>query len=887
MSPRASLALDGEYETALSRVGLPVTQVGPWAVVGATDRVQGWKLHLSSIPTEAPDLLDVVLPILREGRTSFKVARSAALLGALNEGSLGDLQVGKFLTIYPGSDAEAVALARRVVAVTSDFHGPVVVTDIRLGSVTYGRFGAFRPVITRNRLGQTFPAIHDGTGVLRPDAYSVPFVPPPGVVVPFDFDGFVTDESPDSARKPRLFGPGYLLLETMKANPKGSVFLSLDMRSRREVGLRVLKQGRQHCLSDELGRDIRYRLRRQATLSRLLADVVPIPAAGEYFEVDGHGYLPLDHVPGATLLETIPSVARGCSWAGTSEPERRRVVELLRRLAKIMESMHGAGYVHRDLSPTNVLIGPDLGVHLIDLELAQAMDDRDPPFGKGTPGYMSPEHETRSRAQPGLDVYSFGCLLVLALCGGDPRAVVAGSGTDLVRRLETVSGGAERQLLEITARCLDPVAARRPQMADVARCLALPSAARVHWPTRAPVVRSTLAHTIRAGVSGLLESAPRDADTRLWLSSSDESAPDGREPGPLQLLRDGHHGVAGIVYGLARLVRGGWAEADGIRPEMQRALSWLTHSHGEGDRLPGLYFGDAGVAVALLEAKASGFPVEDSDIRRFFDASVAFPLDWADITHGAAGQGVAAMICEPVLGNLLPVVRTFVDYLTESQQPDGAWRVPPGVEGLSGQVVTGFAHGVAGIVYFLAAAGSRYALAGALDGARRGAAWLIEQATPTAEGGLEWLYSDTVRQRWTWWCHGSPGIALAFMELLRATGDTSYAETAARALDAIGPDVSSPNLSACHGLSGLGEIYLEAARVLEDPRWLQRARAVGNTILAVERPTPGGNSTWFAEDLQTPVADLMVGSAGVLHFLARLHEGPQTQGFPFLLSHGR
>lgn len=69
--------------------------------------------------------------------------------------------------------------------------------------------------------------------------------------------------------------PGYLLLDILKAHPKGSVFLALDLRAQSEVGLCVLKQGRQFYLFDSFGRDMRTRLRHQAALSSALSLVLP------------------------------------------------------------------------------------------------------------------------------------------------------------------------------------------------------------------------------------------------------------------------------------------------------------------------------------------------------------------------------------------------------------------------------------------------------------------------------------------------------------------------------------------------------------------------------------------------------------------------------------
>ena len=47
------------------------------------------------------------------------------------------------------------------------------------------------------------------------------------------------------------------MLEIVKEHPRGSVFRGIDLRSSEHVGIKVIKQGRQHCMADEYGRDIR------------------------------------------------------------------------------------------------------------------------------------------------------------------------------------------------------------------------------------------------------------------------------------------------------------------------------------------------------------------------------------------------------------------------------------------------------------------------------------------------------------------------------------------------------------------------------------------------------------------------------------------------------
>ena len=70
--------------------------------------------------------------------------------------------------------------------------------------------------------------------------------------------------------------------------------------------------------------------------------------------------------------------------------------------------------------------------------------------------------------------------------------------------------------------------------------------------------------------------------------------------------------------------------------------------------------------------------------------------------------------------------------------------------------------------------------------------------------------------------------------------------------------------------------------MLTDGAWLDRAYRIAETLLCLRYETERGASAWLVEDPEVATADLMVGSAGVVHFLLRLaHEG---RGFGMPLS---
>jgi class IV lanthipeptide synthase len=310
-------------------------------------------------------------------------------------------------------------------------------------------------------------------------------------------------------------------------------------------------------------------------------------------------------------------------------------------------------------------------------------------------------------------------------------------------------------------------------------------------------------------------------------------------------------------------------------------VPWLIGS--EDTDLPGLHFGRAGVAVALAEAVAGGL-VERSSVRQFVREALEGRLDWLDITHGASGQGIAAICCGDVLGDpdLTRLSQRCAEYLLNTQNPDGSWTIPEGADGISGETLTGFAHGVAGMVYFLAGYSARTRNIEAARAAEKGARWLLSQAE-RANGIMTWQYSNRDKTRWHWWCHGGPGIALAFLKLFEVTGEPAYADVARAALHVHPANRRHPNLSVCHGLAGLGEIYLEAAQILKDEEWQHRAQRLAELLIALARTNDDGSLGWIVEDAHVPTADLMVGSGGVMHFLLRVHTGGHIGGFPLLL----
>jgi hypothetical protein len=124
----------------------------------------------------------------------------------------------------------------------------------------------------------------------------------------------------------------------------------------------------------------------------LVPGLAPEPIV--YFSEGHHDFLVSEHVEGLTL--------RG--WTSTPTNPIHRVeattdefVEFYNRCEKIMDALeeaidrlHAAGYLFVDVSPSNVIVGADDLIRLIDFGEAQRMGDA---FRRaGTPGFTPPEH---------------------------------------------------------------------------------------------------------------------------------------------------------------------------------------------------------------------------------------------------------------------------------------------------------------------------------------------------------------------------------------------------------------------------------------------------------------------------------------------------------------
>jgi eukaryotic-like serine/threonine-protein kinase len=214
----------------------------------------------------------------------------------------------------------------------------------------------------------------------------------------------------------------YQLERVLGRGGMASVWRANDTVLDRAVAVKVL--------ADTIASDPEFqtRFRREA---RVLASLrhPNLLSVYDYAEGNERPYLVMEYVPGGTLAQRIAS--------GAPIDCRGLAHELLGAVAHI----HGAGIVHRDIKPQNILLGPDGSAKLIDFGIALPSDATAlTQTGNllGTARYLAPELMNGGTATERSDLYSCGIVLrecldtgpldsrlrqpVEWLCAEDPRA---------------------------------------------------------------------------------------------------------------------------------------------------------------------------------------------------------------------------------------------------------------------------------------------------------------------------------------------------------------------------------------------------------------------------------------------------------------------------------
>jgi serine/threonine protein kinase len=180
------------------------------------------------------------------------------------------------------------------------------------------------------------------------------------------------------------------------------------------------------------------RFQREAKLAAQLRHT-NIVGVIDFGEVDGVHYMTLELVDGVDLRSLLKS-----SPSEKLSPDTVAMIGM--DLAHALEHAHGS-LVHRDISPSNILLSRSGEAKLADFGIAKAIDNAAATASRSAKGkipYMSPEHMRGETTDGRADLFSLGVVLFEAVAGVRPF-----DGAHDVETMQKILDGDRRSLADV------------------------------------------------------------------------------------------------------------------------------------------------------------------------------------------------------------------------------------------------------------------------------------------------------------------------------------------------------------------------------------------------------------------------------------------------------
>ena len=262
-----------------------------------------------------------------------------------------------------------------------------------------------------------------------------------------------------------ILGGRYRLLELLGQGGMATIYRARDAQLDRDVAVKLLRP--------EFGQDPDFlaRFRDEARSAASLSHP-NIVAVFDFGQDEGDPYIVMELVEGQDLASILRE-------NGPLAP--RQAARVAADVAKALHAAHTRGIVHRDVKPSNILIGRDGRVKVADFGIARALDDAQvtlPGVTMGSVHYFAPEQARGEPATAASDTYALGIVLFETLTGQRPfsgegaAAVALARLTNTPPRQSTLRAAVPPALDAIVARAmaLDP-AARFPSAAAMGAAL--------------------------------------------------------------------------------------------------------------------------------------------------------------------------------------------------------------------------------------------------------------------------------------------------------------------------------------------------------------------------------------------------------------------------------
>ncbi len=186
------------------------------------------------------------------------------------------------------------------------------------------------------------------------------------------------------------------------------VYLAQDEVLRRRVALKVLRLPA--GIKPRKRWELEQRFRRESRIAGRLshANIVTIFDVGED---DGQPYIAMEYLTGQSLREIIDLSA---------PMPIDKAVDIAKQILSALDYAHSRGVVHRDITPSNIILSPTGRVKVTDFGIARIASEitiSDPGAMIGSPNYMAPEQVEGREVDHRADIFAVGAVLYEMLVG--------------------------------------------------------------------------------------------------------------------------------------------------------------------------------------------------------------------------------------------------------------------------------------------------------------------------------------------------------------------------------------------------------------------------------------------------------------------------------------
>jgi Protein kinase domain len=249
----------------------------------------------------------------------------------------------------------------------------------------------------------------------------------------------------------------YRPLRPLGSGGSGSVWLARDEQTGLDIALKIVPREGKAAARAEREAQAAAKLRHPSCLR-----------AYAFARDPRHVYIAYEFVPGRTFREVLRA----------GELDDRSAIEACAQICDGLAHAHGAGILHRDVKPSNVLLadGDRVSVRILDFGLARMVEAETLTAQGDVPGtlaYIAPERLAGDDATGAADVWAVGVMLWEALSGRHPfwqtsmldtaRAIESGAPP-----LATLRPDLPKALLQLVDRSLSLAPARRPSAHELA-----------------------------------------------------------------------------------------------------------------------------------------------------------------------------------------------------------------------------------------------------------------------------------------------------------------------------------------------------------------------------------------------------------------------------------